>query len=43
MFGVKADYLDSALEQMGDLRKYAQDILGLSDQDITKLRDHYLE
>lgn len=43
MFGVKADYLDSALEQMGDLHNYAKDVLGLSDQDITRLRDHYLE
>lgn len=43
MFGVKPDYLDSALEQMGDLRRYAQNTLGLSDQDITNLRKHYLE
>jgi protein-tyrosine phosphatase len=43
MFGVKADYLVSALEQMGDLREYAKEVLGLSDEQITKIRDHYLE
>ncbi|CAM3689562.1 tyrosine-protein phosphatase [Litorimonas haliclonae] len=43
MFGVKADYLTSALEQMGDLRQYAKEVLGLSDEQITKIRGHYLE
>jgi len=43
MFGVKADYLTSALEQMGDLRQYAKEVLGLSEEQITKIRNHYLE
>ena len=43
MFGVKADYLTSALEQMGDLRQYTKEVLGLSEEQITKIRSHYLE
>lgn len=43
MFGVKMDYLESALQQMGDFHQYTTEVLGLSDQDIKTLRDLYLE
>jgi len=43
MFGVKTAYLDTAIKQMGGFRQYAKEVLGLNDQDVTKLRELYLE
>jgi len=42
MFGVEAQYLDAALKNMGDPEKYAVDVLGLTADQMTKVRSNYI-
>ena len=42
MFGVTPEFLNAALETMGDMHLYAKNALQLSPQDIDKLRAKYL-
>jgi len=40
--GVDGDYLDAALEAMGDPRVYLRETLGLSEDELSRLRDRLL-
>lgn len=42
MFGVTPEFLEAALETMGDMQLYAKNVLKLSPQDIDKLQARYL-
>ncbi len=42
-FHVEPEYLTRSLQSIGDVEKYAQDILKLSPQDIENLRAHYIQ
>ncbi len=42
MFGVEAQYLEAALNNMGDAETYAADILGLTSDRIEKIRSNYI-
>lgn len=42
MFGVEAQYLDAALKNMGEPEKYAVDVLGLTADQIDKIRSNYI-
>lgn len=43
MFGVDEAYLDIALKNMGDLRSYAKESLGITEADISTLKKYYVE
>ena len=40
--GVDPDYLDAALEEMGDPRRYLRDVLGLDEAMLERMRDRVL-
>lgn len=42
MFGVEEDYLRIALEKTGDMNAYISDKLGITEDQMQKLRGHYL-
>lgn len=41
-FGVEPDFLNASLNIIGDIQKYAYDILGLTSAEIDDLRRHYI-
>jgi len=43
MFSVSPEFLEAALDNMGDLEKYAQTELEIDKEDLSRLRSAYLE
>ena len=43
MFGVFPEYLESALENIGDMESYAVKTLGVSTKELESFRDKYLQ
>ena len=42
MFGVKPEFLDAALDGMGDMEEYVTQVLGVSETAVSKIRQAYL-